>query len=81
VTDDAKRRGTAVTTPRQRPEEAPEPVAGCDWESVALSRVARSVDALASPSDGSATGRFAAFGWESVARAYLRRRLRSPGEG
>jgi len=40
------------------------------------------MDALArADDDTSATGRLQAFGWEAVALANLRRRLRRPGEG
>ena len=65
----------------EEPDADPAPTQGQDWESRALSRVARHVDSLAPAADTSTTGQLRAFGWEAVALARLRRHLRRPEEG
>ena len=52
-----------------------------DWEAIALSRVARRVDALTCTDDVTPGEQLQAFGWEAVALANLRRHLRRPGTG
>jgi hypothetical protein len=78
---DPARPTAPVPTTGAAPTDDAGPESGHDWESVALGRVARRVDALAPPDDASPTGKLRAFGWESVALANLRRRLKARGEG
>ena len=80
--NDPRRPAGMPAPPTADPVDGPRAAAASDWESVALSRVAGRMDALTRADDGtSATGRLQAFGWEAVALANLRRRLRRPGEG
>lgn len=57
---------------RRRPRPAATPA---DWEAIALSRVARKVESLASNVNAKAPPE---LGWEARALANLRRRLKNP---
>jgi hypothetical protein len=59
---------------RQRPRQA---AASEDWEAIALSRVARKVERLATHE---AAEPVTEFGWEQRALQNLRRRLKEPPE-
>jgi hypothetical protein len=65
----------AVPERRQRPRPA---AAAEDWEAIALSRVARKVEHLATDE---AAEPATEFGWEQRALQNLRRRLKEPPEG
>ena len=80
--NDPRRPAATPAPPTAEPANGPRAAAASDGESVALSRVAGRMDALAQAEDDtSATGRLQAFGWEAAALANLRRRLRRPDEG
>lgn len=78
VNDDTQRRDPPAAGDRRR-QDRPAARPG-DWESLALSRVARRVEALTpAPGEAAAGPETAGFGWEQRVLANLRRHLKAPG--